>query len=67
MRMAKKLGVGLITTFLVAAFAVIPAVAKHHTNPQAKQAQKRARAQRKAMRRAAREAQKENRRRAGAH
>lgn len=67
MRLTKKLGVGLITTLLIAAFAVTPAQAKRHTNPQAKQAQKRAKAQRKAMRRAAKKAQKENRQRAGTH
>ncbi len=47
--------------------AVIPAQAKRHNNPQAKQAEKRAKAQRKAMRRAAKEAQKQNRQHAGAH
>ena len=60
MNMFKRVTLAAIMALLISPFAVMPAQARSHDNPQAKAAKKRAKAQRKAMRRAAKQAQKEN-------
>ena len=60
MNLLKRATLATIMALLISPFAVVPAQAKRHDNPQAKAAKKRAKAQRKAMRRAAKKAQKQN-------
>ena len=60
MTLLKRVTLATIMALLISPFAVMPAQARQHDNPQAKAAKKWAKAQRKAMRHAAKQAQKQN-------